>query len=625
GTTTVIQLMAPAGQGKTVLLEETALQFARSYTPEIYPTPMLLTVDLLGRYVGTVDDAIAGSLNNTYTFPGLTQRDVVQCIRRRWLILALDGFDELVARVGVRDSFQRITELLDQLRGAGTIILSARESFFELFQITAAIRSYLQPKQGSYTTTEIRLLPWNTTQGEAVFQSLGSIDPKTDLKALMQTFDGDTDIVLHPFFLTRLANLWTKGERFQAVGKEPDTLARTKYVIETFIDRESREKWVDRDGNALLDAEGHTTMLGTIAEEMWRSGAFRLGDEELKVAAELGLAELSLPRTSIDQILARVPTHAAFLSRDRGYSFLHDKFLHYFLGHRIAILLKMKDKHALINIFAPKELNPTAVEWIVWNWKKVSWGHEKLIEYINALHRDFSDATASANIAQICGKVIRNYTSTQSIELNKYSFLGDIFTGATIQNVHFYHCDFWHLDLTRTRLHICEFKNCRFGDILTDPETIMDGTVFSECEIARIETKDGSISFSPDDIDSTLEGLGAKIHQPPQAQEYKPPVPCIQKEVLRSIHKFVKASEHTCDVAIQDIEEQCGTTAPQVAKLGLRRRIFREVTRPTSGPKKTFVRFQVDRDKLLRGQAEVTGDSSIDEFWKDIQKQYARR
>jgi hypothetical protein len=83
GTTRLIQLMAGAGQGKTVLLEQLAREPAASYQPDSYPAPFLLTVDLLGRYVGSVDDAIAGSLNNTYMFPSLTQRDVALCVRNR--------------------------------------------------------------------------------------------------------------------------------------------------------------------------------------------------------------------------------------------------------------------------------------------------------------------------------------------------------------------------------------------------------------------------------------------------------------------------------------------------------------------------------------------------------------
>lgn len=62
GTTKLIQLMAPAGQGKTMLIEQAALEFSKDYRPDVNPSPLVLPVDLLGRYVGNVDDAIAGSL-----------------------------------------------------------------------------------------------------------------------------------------------------------------------------------------------------------------------------------------------------------------------------------------------------------------------------------------------------------------------------------------------------------------------------------------------------------------------------------------------------------------------------------------------------------------------------------
>ena len=49
GSTQILQLMAPAGQGKTALLENAAVDLARQYTPEPFPIPLLLVVDLLAR------------------------------------------------------------------------------------------------------------------------------------------------------------------------------------------------------------------------------------------------------------------------------------------------------------------------------------------------------------------------------------------------------------------------------------------------------------------------------------------------------------------------------------------------------------------------------------------------
>jgi hypothetical protein len=340
GTTRFVQLMAPAGQGKTVLLEQIALENARAYQPHEYPVPLLLPVDLLGRYVGTIDDAFAGSLNNTYKFPSLTQRDVIECIRHGWLILALDGFDELVARVGARDAFLRISDLLEQLKGTGAVVVSARESFFDLYRITAAIRTYLQPKLGSYDTSVVKLLPWDRPQGVKVFRALDSPTPEADLDALSSVFEGDTDIIYQPFFLTRLAKLWRAGERFGGAGTASGGQARKSYVIETFIQRETTEKWKDRQGNPLLAAEGHNIMLAAVAEEMWRAGAFRLHLDELKLAAEVGIHQLGLPPSLVEDVKAHIPTHAVIRAADRSYAFHHDLFFYYFLGYEVAVHLR---------------------------------------------------------------------------------------------------------------------------------------------------------------------------------------------------------------------------------------------------------------------------------------------
>lgn len=242
GATRLVQLVARAGQGKTVLLEEIAVNCAQAYRPDPSPSPLVLVVDLLGRYVGSIDDAIAGALNNTYLSPGMSQRDVVYCMQQNWLVLALDGFDELAARIGARDAFLRISDLVDQLKASGTVVLSARDSFFELHRISASIRTYLQPKNGTYDTWEIVLDKWSRKQGVEVFRGINSGDPDGAFTQLLNAFSNDEDLVLQPFFLTRLAQLWMNGERFEAAKGLPEGLGRFKYVIEAFVSREVQRR-----------------------------------------------------------------------------------------------------------------------------------------------------------------------------------------------------------------------------------------------------------------------------------------------------------------------------------------------------------------------------------------------
>jgi hypothetical protein len=625
GTTCIVQLMAAAGKGKTVLLENTAIELARRYQPVEYPTPLLLPVDLLGRYVGTVDDAIAGSLNNTYMFPRLTQRDVTVCIRNRWVILALDGFDELVARVGARDAFLRITELLDQLHGSGTIVVSARESFFELYRVSAAIRTYLQPRRGgSYSTTIVNLLPWGERQGIDVFEGLGSASPKDDVGALLRAFDGDEEIVYHPFFLVRLADLWIRGERFGTVGPGGDLLARTQYLIDTFIDRESKEKWVDRDGNALLDTDGHAAMLGGIAEEMWRSGAFRLDAEEIRVAAELGLAELPLAPSQRDAAIERAPTHAAISGRGAWFSFIHDKFLHYFLGYRLSALLMKAASREVAELLRPRDLDPSVVDWIVWRCRGLGAQPAALVEFLNTLRAQNDDSAIAPNAAQICAKLLRDAEGVTGVAVHRQTFVGDVLRGGRFTEVRFDECRFWSVDLSGSRMSKCDFTDCEFGDVYANHETRLDGSKLTRARVASLEFDDGSMFFAPEDIAARFRELGAIMVAGAAGATPPPPRSEVSEEVAACLTRLVNESQRTCDVVVEEFRHRRGPIADDVLQVALGAGVLREINRPASGPKKRFVRFAVDRGLLLRGRSGASGDKRIDAFWRELQRKHPR-
>ena len=75
---------------------------------------------------------------------------------------------------------------------------------------------------------------------------------------------------------------------------------------------------------------------------------------------------------------------------------------------------------------------------------------------------------------------------------------------------------------------------------------------------------------------------------------------------------------------MEDVEERVGEVAAAVAKIGITTGVMRPIERPTSGPKKTFVRFQpgIDRDLLRRGHARRTGNAAIDAFWSEVAEHY---
>lgn len=622
GTTRLIQLMAGAGQGKTVLLEQIARDSAAAYVPDVYPKPFLLTVDLLGRYVGTVDDAIAGSLNNTYMFPGLTQRDVTLCVRNRWIILALDGFDELVARVGSRDAFQRVTELLDQLRAAGTVILSAREAFFELYQISAAIRSYLQPKVGSYTTSTVSLLAWTDKQGLNVFRSLGSEHPEKDLQDLVGAFGNDREIVLHPFFLTRLASLWRRGERFTDAQEQKDPRWRTEYIIRTYIDRETNLKWTTRDGAPLLGIAGHTAMLAGLAEEMWRSGAFRLTDEEVRLSTEMSLTPLSLPPAVVEGVVERAPTHAALVPRERGYGFVHERFFQYYLAVRLRDVLLSAQHDAVTNYLQPRELSPDSVSWLDWLLREGDDFRPRALATAVSLAKTPSlSSVVRSNLALLLGVLLADHK--ESTELRGMVFVGEALRGHTYCAVAFLKCEFWQLDVSGTIFDHCRFVDCRFGEMLLDAKTRFSNSLISGGGVQAIERQDGTTLYEPDQIFTVLEERGARVERTLQRPLHPQPAAFIDPEATQAVAKMVRRSQRASDLPTEDIEGMF-SEGRKLLRIGLESGVLKDHPKRTSGPRKSFVRFQVDRQLLLRGQSEPTGDARIDDFWAALVKHLPR-
>ncbi len=622
GSTQLIELMAPAGQGKTVLLEHLATQAARAYQPTKEPIPLLLLVDLLGRYVGTIHDAIAGALSNDYSFPGLTGRDVIACIRERWLNLALDGFDELVARVGTREAFLRTKELVDALGGAGTVVLSARDTFFDLFEIASSVRTYLQPLRGSYAIKELYLRPWNRDQARQVFVSLASPNPIEDLDGLLKVFGGDEGLVFRPFFTTRLAKAWIDGERFEQAGGPNGDLARQDYVIRVFLEREVGEKWRDRDGSAFLDAGGHIAMLGAVAEEMWRSGAFALTKDEVEISARVGLHDHGLSAAKIDDLVLRVPTHGFLaLGNAKSVKFAHESFLEYMLGQRLGVVIARRNTDSARAMLDAAELSESSTKWALWRLRRESAGGQMgpALTWISDFGRHGStDGFWSSNYARILGCAAR-IEPLRSAEFEGAQFVGECLREASFEDTTFRKCSFWMADLSGASFIKCVFDECQFGNLLLDPKTTFEGSQMRRTELGPLEEEDGSGLFAPADIQRRLGVLGLTIEtkMPPVAA----PVPSrrrVSEDAIRCIDKFRRAK--TWHLPVEEMIERHGDIAQQIIEAGVDAGVFRETTRETSGLHKTFFCFAADRERLFAGQGGATGIKNIDAFWETLER-----
>lgn len=127
----IMLIDGPAGIGKTTFIESLARSRAEKFLQPMGRTrrPLILHVQSRGRVLTFLQDLIAFSLQRLRLAVTFDQFPVL--VRHGLVTMAIDGFDELGDPNGYDLAWSQVNELIDHVRGAGTLILAGRETFFD--------------------------------------------------------------------------------------------------------------------------------------------------------------------------------------------------------------------------------------------------------------------------------------------------------------------------------------------------------------------------------------------------------------------------------------------------------------------------------------------------------------
>ena len=121
----VLLIDGPAGIGKTKFIEHLAL--SRAANVKRTGRPLILHVQSRGRVLTFLQDLIAFSLQTLRL--GVTYDQAPVLARHGLVAIAIDGFDELGDPNGYDLAWGQVNELVNQVRGGGTLVLAGRETF----------------------------------------------------------------------------------------------------------------------------------------------------------------------------------------------------------------------------------------------------------------------------------------------------------------------------------------------------------------------------------------------------------------------------------------------------------------------------------------------------------------
>ena len=611
-STGLIQLMAPAGQGKSVMLDEVSYDLAKNYSGE---NPLMLNIDLLGRYVGSIEDAIAGALNNVYYFP-MSQREIVYAIRKGWVVLALDGFDELVARVGPKDAFLKLTSLIDQLNGCGYLLISARETFFESIEIKFSSQAYLKPLVGSFEKINSELKSWGTVQRRALIQAYmrnNKINQNVDkiCQDIDSLFDNDKKLLENPFFLTKIIE-WYFEEQFSMVemGKFGDSFSRIQRVIEKYVEREALKKWLDRDGNPISTIEDHRNVLGCIAEEIFRSSMQHLSGDELKICTEIALESSKCDPFKIESFSNKIMVHSVFSVNDSQYAFTHIQFSNYYLATRLLNRILNVNFADLGYYYADKDLPKEVITWLNWLLKKESIDISKTLPILINELKKVSSPFLRNNISKLIVSVLNGRDGT-NYEICNLMLIGDDLNNVQLKNIIITKSEMNQLDLTSSELYNVRIRESMLSYIkFGNKERYTQFNIDEKTEINGISLENGEEIYSPTQINNRLCELGFMIISK-KCFDIEKNIPDNIKEVVA---KMISKSNKHYYFSKEELEEEAGNSVYAIVDVGIRHGIFNE----KNNGQRALIKIVVDKQMLIEGAEKNVLDNHINEFWNDV-------
>ena len=316
----VMLIDGPAGIGKTRFIESVALSRAAGFVDR--RRPLVLHVQSRGRVLTFLQDLIAFSLQRlrlTVTFD-----QVPVLIRNGLITLAIDGFDELSDPNGYDLAWSQVNELVDQIRGEGTLILAGRETFIGRERIIQNIVSLNECRD---KVSSFSLRAPSPKVAKNWLRNGGWNDDH--LKMSDDLFDADS-YALRPFFLVQLADPETvKIIERMTIG------SLLTFLVELMTEREAG-KFGDAV-DSLMDEEHRREFVRGFLREVARN----MADEQTEALDERmidWLAEVAAPADLGAETLAILKNRAAvmaFLENDDapGYRrFTHSQIFNHFLG-----------------------------------------------------------------------------------------------------------------------------------------------------------------------------------------------------------------------------------------------------------------------------------------------------
>ena len=524
--TSVCYLTAEAGEGKTVVMGELARRAANAYLNNQQDW-IFVPIELSGRPFLRLDEVIIGTLANVYRFRSCYIESFIELVKLGYIVLGLDGFEEMAIEGVEGDVVSSLGNLLNELDSQGRLVFSTRTAYYAYANLEAQSKLFDSFRNKDVEFAEIKLSRWNEIQFVALMQTYGYTEKEGDhVWTALKTALTDGHPILTRAVLARklVDGLWQAGDSEGGLTEEiahkfrganyQDAVAG---FIQMLLDRE-KTKWISKDEIArpLLTVEQHELLLREIAEELWRSNVEVVPRDALLELMDLvSETYFKLRPLAVEQCKERI-IHHAFLSpvNDRYYGFCHVEFYHYYLGQHLARCFLDDAPISHIRRFMDRKLLPRVA---LDECCRIIRGSSRLDAAVEKLKLCASEALRTSCLSQnACSLLILMHDNCErSLVVKDLYCPSQILGRAVLMNARFEGCLIECIDWTVGASKNVSFVNCEISAVMLKNGVDLSGISIDEKSIPAVvkcyrEADVGEI-YSPAGICACLRKAGAKI------------------------------------------------------------------------------------------------------------------
>jgi hypothetical protein len=616
GTASVVYLTSDAGEGKTTLITQLARTQAQHYKQKTADW-LLVPVSLGGRTFMRFDDVIIGALVNRLRFPFLYYEAFLELVRLGVLVPAFDGFEEMFVEGSAGDAISALGNLVKGMQSSGSVLIAARKAYFEYKNLQSQTRLFDSLGGQSVSFGRLALLRWDKSKFLEYAGKRGVSNAEEIYQEVAARLSAEHPLLTRAVLVKRLldvaGSLEDRKRLLDRIQADPSDYFRQ--FIGTLIQREAKEKWIDKVGELaqpLITEDEHYELLTSIALEMWLTNAEALRPEIFDFVAELFSDSRNKDKVITHQIIERLKQHALIVKADGGrLAFDHQEFYQFFLGEAIGQLVASGDKPAIAHAFRqgvlPLLTADTASRVLRRSGKPVA----EVVNTVNEVCAN--EPRASFAKENLCGIVIRllDYNHARGVTVASGSFPPNALVSRHLTGITFQECYFQTSSIENGKLTNCHFAQSEFEQLVLFPG-VVENTILDRCNCRSVVPINSEVTtYTPQQVTQALLLAGFTFPVPPESGSAPPPPPdkemILVTKLLRAFLRSTGVNEKTLYSRFGEQSTQFfDNVLPKLEDAG----IIREVQYRGRGKQRRFELGQ-PLDRLNRSVEQCQGQLSL--------------